>query len=240
MFPDVLHYLEKVLVHKILNLDVLDQRRPKDFKLVVFNTLDREQGWSREQCLQDQGCPEKNVELDQKRVVWWCPVCVRERETEREREECPPSDRPSATVEHIESDLWWWHIEKLQRANGDPVNKEVDIRSEMGRLKEEKDKIWSSPTNRTIYQWSESSRTKNGTSTTKTSAFTHKVRNRIRQKYKPSEHSKGERKNGVKSISHGKETTTSPKRDEDYSSTVTVVSSSSHLSYPHLLEDLYP
>ena len=44
MFPDVLHYLEKVLVHKILNLDVLDQRRPKDFKLVVFNTLDREQG----------------------------------------------------------------------------------------------------------------------------------------------------------------------------------------------------
>ena len=55
-------------------------------------------------------------------------------------------------------------------------------RSETGRMKEEKEKIWSSPTNRTIYLWSESSRTKKGTLITKTSAWTHSVQNRIRQK----------------------------------------------------------
>jgi hypothetical protein len=52
----------------------------------------------------------------------------------------------------------------------------------MGRQKEEKDKTWRSPTNRTIYHWSEDSRTKEGTFIVKTSAWTHTVRNRMRQK----------------------------------------------------------
>ncbi len=63
-----------------------------------------------------------------------------------------------------------------------PLNEEVDIRSEMGRRKEEEEKTWNTPTNRTIYQWSEVCKTKKGTSTTKQTAWTQSVRNRIRQK----------------------------------------------------------
>ncbi len=40
----------------------------------------------------------------------------------------------------------------------------------------------STPTNRTIYQWSEASTTKNGVHTTKQTAWTQAVRNRMRQK----------------------------------------------------------
>ncbi len=63
-----------------------------------------------------------------------------------------------------------------------PLNEEADIRSEMGRMKEEQQKTWSEPTNRTIYRWSETSKTKTGTLTTKQTAWTPAVRNRMRQK----------------------------------------------------------
>ena len=52
----------------------------------------------------------------------------------------------------------------------------------MGRMKQEKEKTWSTPTNRTIYQWSETSKTKDGVDTTKQTAWTQAVRNRMRQK----------------------------------------------------------
>ena len=57
-----------------------------------------------------------------------------------------------------------------------------DIRAEMGRLKEDNERTWTAQTNRTIYQWSEPSKTRKGTLITKTSAWTHAVRNRMRQK----------------------------------------------------------
>jgi hypothetical protein len=41
---------------------------------------------------------------------------------------------------------------------------------------------WSTPTNRTIYQWSEASKTKDGVDTTKQTAWTQAVRHRMRQK----------------------------------------------------------
>jgi hypothetical protein len=66
--------------------------------------------------------------------------------------------------------------------HGDPLNEEVDIRVEMGRMKEEQEKTWTEPTNRTIYLWSEVSKIKTGTLTTKQSAWTHAVCNRMRQK----------------------------------------------------------
>jgi hypothetical protein len=56
---------------------------------------------------------------------------------------------------------------KVKTHRGCPVNEETDIRSEMGRRKEEEEKTWITPTNRTIYQWSEVSKTKNGISTFK-------------------------------------------------------------------------
>ena len=52
---------------------------------------------------------------------------------------------------------------KVKTHRGDPLNEEADIRAEMGRMKEEQEKTWSVPTNRTIYQWSEVFRTKTGT-----------------------------------------------------------------------------
>ena len=65
---------------------------------------------------------------------------------------------------------------------GCPLNEEADIRVEMGRRTEEQEKTWTTPTNRTIYQWSEASKTKNEISTTKQTAWTQAVRNRMRQK----------------------------------------------------------
>ena len=52
----------------------------------------------------------------------------------------------------------------------------------MGRRKEENEKIWDTRTDRTIYQWSELSKTKKGILVTKTSVWTHAVRNRMWQK----------------------------------------------------------
>jgi hypothetical protein len=49
-------------------------------------------------------------------------------------------------------------------------------------MKQEREKTWSTPTNRTIYQWSEASKTKDGVGTTKQTAWTQAVRNRMRQK----------------------------------------------------------
>ena len=71
---------------------------------------------------------------------------------------------------------------KVKAHRGDPLNEEADIRAEMGRLKEENEKTLSSQTNQTIYQWSEPSQTDKGILITKTSAWTHAVRNRMRQK----------------------------------------------------------
>ena len=71
---------------------------------------------------------------------------------------------------------------KVKVHRGDPLNEEADIRAEMGRLKEESEKTWSAQTDRTIYQWSEPSKTKKGILITKTSVWTHTVHNRMRQK----------------------------------------------------------
>jgi hypothetical protein len=71
---------------------------------------------------------------------------------------------------------------KVKAHRGCPLNEEADIRAEMGRMKQEKEKTWSTPTNRTIYQWSETSKTKDGVDTTKQTAWTQAVRNRMRQK----------------------------------------------------------
>ncbi len=71
---------------------------------------------------------------------------------------------------------------KVKAHRGCPLNEETDIRAEMGRMKQEQEKTWSTPTNRTIYQWSEASKTKGGVNTTKQTAWTQAVRNRMRQK----------------------------------------------------------
>jgi ribonuclease HI len=71
---------------------------------------------------------------------------------------------------------------KVKVHRGCPLNEETDIRAEMGRMKQEKEKTWSSPTNRTIYQWAEASKTKDDVETTKQTAWTQTVRNRMRQK----------------------------------------------------------
>jgi hypothetical protein len=71
---------------------------------------------------------------------------------------------------------------KVKAPRGCPLNEETDIRTEMGRRKEEQEKTWSTSTNRIIYQWSESSKTKNGIVTTKETVWTQTVRNRMRQK----------------------------------------------------------
>jgi hypothetical protein len=47
---------------------------------------------------------------------------------------------------------------------------------------EKQEKTWNEPTNRTIYQWSETSKTKNGVPTIRQSTWTKEVRNRMRQK----------------------------------------------------------
>ena len=71
---------------------------------------------------------------------------------------------------------------KVKAHRGFPLNKESDIRTEIGRMKQEKEKTWSTPTNRTIYQCSETSKTKDDVDTTKQTVWTQTVRNRMRQK----------------------------------------------------------
>ena len=43
---------------------------------------------------------------------------------------------------------------KVKTHRGDPLNEEQDIRAEMGSLKVDKEKTWTTQTDRTIYQWS--------------------------------------------------------------------------------------
>ncbi len=119
---------------------------------------------------------------------------------------------------------------KVKSHHGCPINEETDIsvriravtRVEMGRMKVEQEKTWSEPSNRTIYQWYETSKTKNGTPTTKQSAWTQAVSNRMRpsdrkqSKSKVTEHMKRERKNGAGNTSHEKEKETSLKKDRIY------------------------
>jgi hypothetical protein len=71
---------------------------------------------------------------------------------------------------------------KVKSHRGCPLNEEEDIRVEMGRMKQENEKTWSTSTNRTIYQWSETSKTKDGVDITKQTVWTQTVRNRMRQK----------------------------------------------------------
>ncbi len=71
---------------------------------------------------------------------------------------------------------------KVKAHLGCPLNEEVDIRAEMGRRKKEEERTWSVTTMRDIYQWSETSKTKNGKLTTKQIAWTQAVRNRMLQK----------------------------------------------------------
>ncbi len=71
---------------------------------------------------------------------------------------------------------------KVKAYRGYPLNEEADIRTEMGRMKQEQEKTWSTPTSRTIYQWSEDSKNKSVINTTKQTAWTQEVHNRMRQK----------------------------------------------------------
>jgi ribonuclease HI len=71
---------------------------------------------------------------------------------------------------------------KVKTHQGCPLNEETDIRAEIGRMKQEQEKTWSTSTSRTIYQWSEISKNKSGVNTTKQTAWTLEVRNRMRQK----------------------------------------------------------
>ncbi len=71
---------------------------------------------------------------------------------------------------------------KIKVHRGYPLNEEEDIRTEMGRMKQEQEKTWITPPSWTIYQWSEVSKTKSVINTTKQTTWTQTVRNRIRQK----------------------------------------------------------
>ena len=71
---------------------------------------------------------------------------------------------------------------EVKTHRGDPLNKEADIRAELGRLKEHRETIWDDSTDRTIYQWSVTSTKHEGTKILKTSVWTDTVRNYIRQK----------------------------------------------------------
>ena len=105
---------------------------------------------------------------------------------------------------------------KVKTYRGEPLNEETDIRSEIGRLKEESEKTWNVQIDRTIYQWSETSKTKKGTLITKTSAWTYHVRNRMRQKglkkQEKYKHLREEQKNGAGNTSNVTKRVPSPKR----------------------------
>jgi hypothetical protein len=68
---------------------------------------------------------------------------------------------------------------KVKVHRWDPLNEEADIRSELGRRKEYKERIWDNLSGRTVYQWSAKQGT---TKVLKTSVWTDTVRNHIRQK----------------------------------------------------------
>ena len=71
---------------------------------------------------------------------------------------------------------------KVKDHRGDPLNEEVDIRAELGRLKEYKVTIWNDSSDRTVYQWPVTSSKHGWVTVLKTSVWTNTVRNYIRQK----------------------------------------------------------
>ena len=71
---------------------------------------------------------------------------------------------------------------KVKAHRGCPLNEKADIRTEMGRRKPEQERTWNEPTNRTVFQWLETSKTKNGVPTIRQSTWTKAVRNRMRLK----------------------------------------------------------
>jgi hypothetical protein len=52
---------------------------------------------------------------------------------------------------------------KVKAHRGHPLNEETDIRTEMGHHKEQKEVIWNTPTNRTVYQWTVGQNTRSTT-----------------------------------------------------------------------------
>ena len=64
-------------------------------------------------------------------------------------------------------------------------------------------KTRTTQTDRTIYQWSEPSKVKKGILDTKTSVWTHVVRNRIRQKTGETQEFKSPPRNGVEKTPNG-------------------------------------
>ena len=62
------------------------------------------------------------------------------------------------------------------------MNEETDIRAEVGRLKEYKETIWNDSTDRTVYEWSDTSTKHGGATVLKTSVWTNTVHKYIRQK----------------------------------------------------------
>ena len=62
---------------------------------------------------------------------------------------------------------------KVKSHRGDPLNEEADIRTELVRLKEYKETIWNDSSDRTVYQWSVTSKKHGGTPVFKTSVWTN-------------------------------------------------------------------
>jgi len=91
------------------------------------------------------------------------------------------------------------------------------------KLKQEQEKTWNTPINRTIYQWSETSKTKGGVNTTKQTAWTQAVRNRMRQKageiqaYRATyEKGERERRSGERSTCREKKKEISRRKDRSF------------------------
>ena len=90
---------------------------------------------------------------------------------------------------------------KVKAHRGFPLNEETDIRAEMGRRKPDKEKTWDTPTNRTIYQWVETSKNKDGVETTKQTAWRRSATecDRKQGRSKPTGPTRQERKSGERS-----------------------------------------
>jgi hypothetical protein len=100
---------------------------------------------------------------------------------------------------------------KVKAHRGCPLNEETDIRAEMGRRKPDKEKTWSTPTNRTIYQWAEASKNKDGVETTKQTEPRRSATecDRKRGRSKPTGPTRQERKSGERSTCRERGKTTS-------------------------------
>ena len=104
---------------------------------------------------------------------------------------------------------------KVKAHRGDPRNEEVDIRAEMGRLKEDNEKTWTTQTDRTIYKWSNHPKPRKGLLLPKRQCGPMRFGiecDRKQGKYKRSEPSKGEWRNGAESTPNGMKPTLSQKK----------------------------